>query len=131
MISRSEILKGKICPEELEDNLTDLLVKINKIRDAYGEPMTVTSGLRSKKDQIRIYGEKGITDINKIPMKSKHFFCQAIDISDPERKLQKWVNENITLVEEIGLWMESFDSTPNWCHFQTVAPKSGNRFFKP
>ena len=131
MISRSEILKGKNCPPELEENLTELLVKINKVRDGFGRSMTVTSGLRDKADQLRIYKAKGITDESKIPMSSKHFFCQAVDISDPNQELQKWIKENISLVEKIGLWFEDFKTTTNWVHAQIVPPKSGNRFFKP
>lgn len=131
MISRLEILKGKKCPEELEDNLTELLVKINKVRDAYGRQMLVTSGFRNTQDQIRIYNAKGITDESKMHMGSKHFHCQAVDINDPIQELQKWIEENLELIEEIGLWMEDFSDTKNWCHFQTVPPKSGKRFFKP
>lgn len=131
MIYPQEILNDRECPEELEKNLLDLLIKMNKVRDAWGKPMTVSSGWRSKGDQLRIYKEKGITDPAKIPMRSKHFFCQAVDIYDPKRELQKWIKENIKLVEEIGLWMEDFSATPNWVHFQTVPPASNKRFFLP
>lgn len=131
MITRQEILKGHSCPPELEANLLELLIRINKVRDAYGHPMTVTSGFRSMEDHLRIYKNKGITDPKKIPMKSKHLYCQAVDIYDPNKKLQKWIKENIKLIEEIGLWMEDFNDTPNWVHFQIIPPASGNRFFKP
>lgn len=131
MILRQEILEGRECPEELEDNLLQLLIKINKVRDAWGKPMTVTSGWRSKEDQIRIYAQKGITDTARIPMGSKHLSCQAIDILDPKKELQKWIQDNVSLMEEIGLWFESFKYTPNWVHAQIVPPKSGSRFFIP
>jgi len=131
MITREEILGGKKCPSELENNLSELLLKINKVRALYGLPMVVTSGFRSMEDHIRIYKNKGITDKSKIPMKSKHLFAQAVDISDPDKKLQKWIKDHIKEMEEIGLWFESFDATPNWVHFQILPPASGNRFFKP
>lgn len=131
MIFRQDILRGQQCPPDLEDNLLEMLVKINKVCDAWGKPMTVTSGLRSKADQVAIYVKKGITDIAQIPMASKHLSAQAIDIFDPERDLQKWVVQNTTLIEEIGLWMEDFKYTKNWIHFQTVPPKSKKRFFIP
>jgi uncharacterized protein YcbK (DUF882 family) len=131
MISRDEILKGKVCPPELEANLAELLVKINKVRAAYNLPLTVTSGFRDKNDQIRIYNAKGITDEAQMHMSSKHFFCQAVDIFDPNKELQKWTKDNLALIEEIGLWMEDFGSTSDWLHYQIVAPKSGNRFFIP
>jgi uncharacterized protein YcbK (DUF882 family) len=131
MITREEILNDQECPEELEDNLDELLRKINIVRDQWGKPMTVSSGWRSKEDQIRIYAQKGITDIKKIPMTSKHFSCQAVDIYDPKKELQEWIKKNLPLMEKIGVWFEDFSYTPNFVHFQTVPPKSGRRFFIP
>jgi uncharacterized protein YcbK (DUF882 family) len=134
MIVLKELLgsaKYETLSADIQGNLMILLERINKIRDAYGKPMTVTSGLRTMEDHLRIYREKGITDINRIPMKSRHLYGQAVDISDPKQELQKWCLANVKLLEEVGLWMEDFSATPNWCHFQVVAPGSGNRFFKP
>lgn len=104
---------------------------MNVIRAAYGKPMSVTSGYRSMAEHLRIYKEKGITDKTKIPMKSRHLFGEACDISDPKGILQTWCKVNIKKLEEAKLWCEDFNSTPGWCHFQTVAPKSGKRFFIP
>lgn len=131
MIYEREILKGKTCPDEYKGNLLELLIRINKLRDAYSRPMLITSGFRSEKDQIAIYAHKGITDKSKIPMRSKHLFAQACDVYDPDKQLQKWIKENVPLMEEIGLWFEDFTYTPNWVHIQTVPPKSGSRFFRP
>lgn len=131
MITRQEILKNHDCPPEYEDNLLELLIRINKVRDAYGRPMIVTSGFRSMEDHLRIYKQKGITDKSKIPMKSKHLFCQAVDISDADGKLKKWINENVKLMEEIGLWFEDFSKTPTWVHVQIIPPSSNKRFFMP
>lgn len=135
MITMKELLNNKYKfedqPKETQDNLMDLLEKINKIRTLYGQIMVVTSGLRTPEDQVRIYEEKGITDHSKIPMKSRHITGQAVDISDPHQKLQQWCLANIKKLEEIGLWCESFDATPNWTHFQCSPPASGSRFFKP
>lgn len=120
---------------EIDANLDDLLVKMNKVRSLYGKSMIVTSGLRSMEKHLDIYKNKGITDPAKIPMKSKHLFGQACDISDPKGELQKWCKENEDKLVEIGLWMEDFNATPNWCHFQTVQYGSWvagkSRFFKP
>lgn len=113
---------------EIQGNLMTLLERINKVRDAYGKPMIVTSGLRSMEDHKRIYAQKGIT---VIPMKSKHLYGQAVDISDPKQELQKWCLENTPVLEQIGLWMEDFSASKNWVHMQIVPPASGNRFFKP
>ncbi len=132
-ISMDELLKGadfSKLPKDIQDNMTELLVRINKVRSAYGKAMTITSGIRTKEDQLRIYKAKGVPE-SKIPWGSQHLKGAAVDISDPDRKLQEWVKANLKLMEEIGLWMEDFGSTPNWVHFQTVPPKSGVRIFKP
>ena len=129
-------LTGKIAFDdiqewEIKENLKILFGKINQIRDEWNNPMLVTSGFRSMDDHLRIYREKGITDHSKIPMKSKHLFGQAVDISDPNKELQGWCLNNENALEFIGLWCEDFESTPNWVHFQIVPPASGKRFFKP
>jgi hypothetical protein len=64
-------------------------------------------------------------------MKSNHLFGRAVDFADGDGKLKKWILENIKLMEEIGLYMEDFNATKTWVHFQINPPKSGNRFFKP
>lgn len=123
MITRKE-LNPHGYPEtgDIKSNLDVLLFRINKIRIAYGVPMVVTSGLRSQADQKRI---------NPKAPKSNHLLGAACDISDPDGKLKEWVKANVKLLEETGLWMEDFLSTPTWCHFQIYPPKSGNRFFIP
>ena len=134
MITIQELLKGKKLedqPREVQDNLEELLERLNKLRLAYGKPITITSGLRDKEDMIRIYAAKGITDESKIPWGSKHCSGEAADLSDPNKEIQTFIKANLPLIEGIGFWMEDFASTPNWAHCQIVPPKSGNRFFKP
>lgn len=134
MITMEELLKGKKLsdlPQEHQDNLVVLLEKLNKIRQLYGKPMTVTSGYRSLLEHLRIYKDKGITDKSKIPMKSRHLFGFACDISDPKQELQAWFKANEKALIEIGVWMESFEYTKNWIHIQTVPPASGKRYFNP
>lgn len=133
MITMKEILKGvelESLPKDHQDNLAILLERINKVRAAYGKAMNVSSGYRSMEGHLRIYKQKGITDQSKIPMKSNHLFGRAVDIAD-NGSLQKWCKDNVKTLEEIGLWMESFDATPTWVHFQINPPRSGNRFFNP
>lgn len=134
MITMSEILKGAKLEDqtpEIQKNLNDLLVKLNKVRALYGKPMIVTSGLRTMEDHLRIYREKGITDPKKIPMKSRHLTGDAADFGDSKQELQKWCLANVKVLEEIGLYCEDFSATKNWVHFQQLPPKSGKRFFMP
>jgi len=136
MIKMSEILRNAKLEDqskEIQDNLAILLERVNKVRAAYGKPMIVTSGLRTMEDHLRIYREKGITDQSKIPMRSRHLFGQAVDISDPNGALYKWSQDNEPMLLSIGLWLER--GTKGWVHFQIVpygSYKPGNSiFFNP
>jgi uncharacterized protein YcbK (DUF882 family) len=133
MISMEELLNKKYKLEdqslEIQGNLKTLLVRVNKIRVLWGKPMTVTSGLRTMEDHLRIYKAKGITDVSKIPMKSKHLYGQAVDISDPVLALTAWLKKDKTILEKAELWCE--EGNKNWVHFQIVPPKSGVRWFLP
>lgn len=133
MISMDELLNKKYKLEdqslEIQGNLKTLLVRVNKIRVLWGKPMTVTSGLRTMEDHLRIYKDKGITDVTKIPMKSKHLYGQAVDISDPLLVLTAWLKKDKTILEKAELFCE--EGNKNWVHFQIVSPKSGMRWFLP
>lgn len=131
MISFRELLSGNQIndlPIKHQQNLQELCKAMNIIREAYGQPMIVTSGYRSLAQHKRIYSEKKIT---KVPMGSAHLTGEACDIFDPQGKLKEWVLNNVDMLEKLNLYCEDFESTKNWTHFQSRAPKSGNRFFKP
>lgn len=134
MISMTELLSGQCtfeaCTDEQKKNLNILLEKVNKVRVAYGKPMTVTSGLRTMKHHLEIYAKKGQFPPH-VPMKSNHLFGRAVDFADGNGELKKWVMNNLPLMEEIGLWMEDFSATKTWLHVQINPPASGKRFFKP
>ena len=134
MLTEDEILSGtdpKTLSNEILDNVQILLTKMNEIRKLWGRPMIVTSGVRSMKHHIEIYAKKGITDLKKIPMKSKHLTGEACDIFDMNHDLQKWCLANEDILVRLDLWCEDFGYTPQWIHFQIVPPKSGKRFFIP
>jgi uncharacterized protein YcbK (DUF882 family) len=123
MLQFSELLSGNSLhdvPQEHQDNLHVLLDKINQIRLKYGIAMTVSSGYRTMAHHLAIYAAKGITDHAKIPMKSKHLYGEAVDISDHDGALKTWCRENEDFLRSVGVWMESFDTTTTWCHFQVV-----------
>ena len=129
MITEKDILKGEVCPPEYKENLKELLVKLNKLRDLWAKPMSITSGFRTIAHHIQVYKDKGITDQSKIPMKSKHLYCQAADISDPDFELTKFCKEHTKEMEEIGIWFED-DMSVKRLHIQTVPPSSKSRWFK-
>lgn len=135
MITYKELLSGNLLsdvPIEHQQNLQELLKRINVVRVAYGKPMTVTSGYRDIQHHKDIYRKKGVPD-NKIPMQSRHLYGMAVDISDPNQELQAWCLSpaGLHILETVGLWCEDFSATKNWAHFQIVPPKSGKRFFLP
>lgn len=132
MIAMQELLgtyKLEDQPQATQDNLTELLKRVNIVRTEWGKPMTVTSGLRSMEDHLRIYAAKGITDPTKIPMHSHHLYGEAVDISDPKLEFTAWLKADPKILENAGLWCEQGNA--NWVHFQIVPPKSGNRWFLP
>lgn len=136
MITIKEILKDidpKSLPKDQQDNLVKLLEAVNIIRAAWGKAMVITSGYRSMADHLRIYKAKGITDKSKIPMKSKHLVCAAVDVSDPDLALTKWLKEHPELLEKAGLFCEAGNA--NWVHFQCLPfgsyKSGGTRWFNP
>lgn len=125
MISFKELL-GSINVADVDlttqHNLEELKRRMNVVRSAYGQPMLVTSGLRTQQDQMRI---------NPKAPKSKHIMGKACDISDRSGALKAWILANVEILESAGLWCEDFAHTPTWVHFQSEPPRSGKRFFIP
>lgn len=64
---------------------------------------------------------------------SMHMTGEAVDLHDPAGELDAFLMtpEGQFLLTDLGIWMESPDKTPGWCHVQTRPPKSGNRVFVP
>lgn len=123
MITKKELNpKNHELTAEQEIELEKLYQAINIIRSSYGKALIVTSGFRTVEEQAKI---------NPKAPNSKHTRAQAVDIYDPKQELQKWILENLSILESAGLWCEDFAHTTNWIHFQIVPPKSKKRFFIP
>lgn len=122
MISRLEILKGQECPPELEENLSNLLIALNKFRTIYGIPMITTSGYRDPNHNA---------DIGGAPH-SAHCLCLAADFSDPDPHPLRWFclkNQNILV--QCGLFMEAPTSDEDsHVHLTIRSPQSGNIVFQ-
>jgi hypothetical protein len=140
-ISYKELLSGHTLSEipiNHQHNLEQLLVCINKLRNAWGKPMIVTSGYRLMQDHLRIYSQiaskKGIDfDASKVPMGSNHLKGLAVDFADSDGSLYLWANNNQDKLKEWGIWCEK--DTKGWLHCQCVpygSYKEGkSRFFNP
>lgn len=128
MITLKELLKNreKVYPndytEEVQKNIADLLIKINIIRQAWGNPMIVTSGWRPKEINEHTPGAA---------KNSKHILGLAVDIADKDGSLYRWLLNNVNILERAELWVETKTCCPTWVHFQSTPPLSGRRFFDP
>jgi hypothetical protein len=136
MISEQELLHGKTMSEltqEQKDNFVILLERVNKVRTAWGKPMTITNTIRTMAEHLAIYAKKGITDKSKIPMRSNHLVGAATDVSDPNLELTQWLKDNPQVMEECDIFCELGNS--NWSHIQIRPFASykvgGTRWFKP
>ena len=127
-ITKSELLKGRDqqypldYTQTISDNLDRLLIPLNNIRNAYGKPMIVDSGWRPPSINGSTPGAAP---------HSKHMLGLAADISDPDGELMNWVLANLQLMKDNNIFMEDFDYTPNWVHFQLTGPGSMKRIFVP
>lgn len=124
MITLKEFLMGREkeypLTLELALNAASLLAAINYIRGVYGESLTVSSGYRPGKYNVRAGGAKN----------SSHMTCEAIDLHD-DGKFANWCVNNLKELEKAGLYMEDPASTKGWVHLQIRKTKSGKRIFKP
>lgn len=123
-ISITEFLMGRIAPEELTPeqmgNMNTIVPAANQLLDAFGEYRACNSGYRSSADQDRI---------NPGAPHSKHLICAAIDLNDPDGKLNQFCKDNESLLESLGLWCEVRQG--GWQHCQCIPPISGHRWFIP
>lgn len=123
MITRDELLMGRDKQYPLTSgllaNLGELLVNLNKFRQIYGKPMTVSSGYRPGKFNTLAGGAPN----------SSHVTCQAADFHDPDGVLDKFCVDNQDILAQCGLYLESPVNTPGWCHLQIRPPASGRRVF--
>lgn len=114
----------------IEMNLLTTYQRLKVVEALYiaagGHPFHVTSGLRSNAKQAELI-KAGKTTATK----SHHLTGRAADIYDANGSLKKWLRENPEVLVNAELWCEHYDYTATWCHFQTVPPRSGNRWFVP
>lgn len=103
-------------------NLNLLMGKLDSVREVFGKPMIVTSGLRDAVLQVKV---------NPLNLLSNHLKGLAADIHDEGGILLAWVLQHLDFMKELGFFFEHPNWTPTWLHFQPVSPHSGKRFFIP
>lgn len=62
---------------------------------------------------------------------SAHKQGLAVDIYDPDNKIDNWLYKNQSALKEFKLYFEHPAATNHWSHWSLRAPKSGRRFFYP
>lgn len=132
-ITRQELNpRGYTLTPEQDSNLTRLLEVMNVVRAEYGHPMIVTSGVRTLADQKRIDAKRIVGGKPAGPrLGSAHLKGAAVDIWDRDGELWTWCLDHLDRLTQLGLYLEDRTRTPAWVHFQTIAPRSGNRIFLP
>lgn len=115
MISARELVKNNDKPDEdSQINLLELHYSLNFARRLTDFPWVITRGFSTPEEQRQIYAEK-----NQAPkMGSCHLIGAAADIADPDRKLQKWILDHLEIIEDLHIFLESFEATPTWVHWQ-------------
>lgn len=123
LVTRQELNpRGYPLSLEQECNFSHLYMAVNVLRYECGIPFVITSGFRSKEDQIRI---------NPKAMNSAHMQAAACDIQDKDKSIWNWLMMHLDDVVDVGVYLESKTYTPTWVHMQVIPPKSGNRIFLP
>lgn len=134
--TRSEILMGreKAAPltPEMEKNLDNLIYAMSRVREAYGQPLVVSSGYRPSSINSSVGGAK----------QSAHQSCQAVDILDKDGYFASWCMNNLDTLKESGIlgledprYTGIFDMEGNrvsgWVHLDIRGAKSGTFVFIP
>jgi hypothetical protein len=123
MITPKEYLMGRDndypITHDLALNMADLLSRVNFLIAKLGINTVVTSGYRPPEINKKIGGAT----------KSSHTQCKAVDLKDSSGSIGKLLINNVKLLEELGLFLESPEHTKGWVHLDTKQRK--NRVFIP
>lgn len=122
MITSERYFGKNIVSPDIAVAAQDLLNKVNAFLEHWDREAHMTSGYRSPEYNKTVKGAAP---------NSNHMSGKAIDISDSDKALAKFCLVKKQLLADYGLWCEDPRTTPTWVHFQSVPPKSGNRFYIP
>jgi len=103
----------------VQNAATVLAARLNNLLVLFNGRPKINSGYRTPAANKAVGGAK----------RSAHLEGRAVDFHDPDGKLKKWCLAHLKDLETSGIWMESPDATPTWCHLQSRPV--GQRVFKP
>lgn len=114
--------------DDIKKNARAILSKASFLLSMYGKDLVITSGFRPRDYNLKIGGSKN----------SAHCFAMAIDLWDPDKTFGKWCVNNIEVLKDKGVYMESLVATHKgddpkkyWVHLQIRRPSSGSQIFMP
>lgn len=120
-MKRDRLFAADLTPE-IVTNAVILVERVHKLLKVFGEERDITSGWRPPSVNGNTPGAA---------LRSKHMTGQAIDLADPEGDLDDWCMDHLDMLEHFELWLEHPSATKNWCHLQSLPPKSNKRVFYP
>lgn len=106
----------------LEFNLNKLADVVTALSKESMLLMRVTSGLRTKEEQMRI---------NPMAPNSCHTYGLAVDLEDTHGSIFNWLIEHPDFMNKYDIYLEDRTYCRNWVHIQISPPKSRNRVFRP
>lgn len=115
--------RAEACPptDEMLANANLLIRRVNALLQHWSDKVTVSSGYRPPSYNKAAKGASN----------SSHMTCEAVDIRDPDNKLDQFISENNWLLVKYALYREHPEATKGWVHLTTRPPISGNRTFRP
>ena len=112
----------RVVTQEQQSNLEELARRITLLEELMEEEFWVSSGFRSKMDQLRV---------NPRSPDSAHTHGLAVDLYDTNGLIYDFLVNNTDMVIKLDFYIELKTYTPKYIHIQIRPTKSGTRFFKP
>ena len=134
MITLQDYFNDKPHPTEYNLNALTLLYRVNNLITAFITDTGEVS-VNNPATGNQISGSKNGDGGFRLPTsltgssKSAHKQGMAVDIYDPQNKLDDYLTDEI--LTKFDLYREAPESTLGWCHLGTRIPGSGHRTFKP
>ena len=119
-MGRDRIFRDYLTPE-IQESAKGFLLTVNAFLEALKiSHVTVTSGWRPPPVNDRAGGAP----------RSYHLFGRAVDLWDPDGKLDHLIETRSDLLRRFGLWLEDPKRTPRWVHLDNgTRPERASRIF--
>jgi hypothetical protein len=112
--------KSEECDGYVHLNAYELAARVSELLVSLGiTSVKVSSGFRTAAANAAAKGSA----------RSAHMTGEAVDLEDPNGAICNAIMADPFILSRTGLYMESPQHTPTWCHLQTRPTK--NRIFKP